>query len=83
MRLTLFETGGALVTYSSHLNDHLKEYIPVYLSSTVQVGLYSSIVFNLLAAEGAYAVANSDSEVGSMAFSDQAISMGYQTERVP
>lgn len=55
----------AVVTHSSHLKDHLNEYEPVYFSSTAQVGLHNSIVFTLLAAVGADAVANSDAVVGS------------------
>lgn len=53
-------------TYVSHLNDHRNMSVPVYLSSTTLVGLWSSKVLCLLVALGAVALANNASESGSV-----------------
>lgn len=52
-------------SYSSHLNPHLKEMVPVYFNSTVCVGFDSSRVFDLLVAVGLVAVIRRDSDSGS------------------
>lgn len=52
-------------TYVSHVNDHRKLRVPVYLSSTTLEGLYSSSVLCLVVALGAVALARSASESGS------------------
>jgi len=59
-------SGEEICAHSSHLNDHLNESAPVYFISTLLVGLYSSIVFVLLTADGAVTVASKDSEKGSI-----------------
>ncbi len=51
--------------YSSHLNPHLKEMVPVYLNSTVCVGFDNSRVFSLVVADGLVAVIRRDSDSGS------------------
>ena len=51
--------------HSSHLNDHRKDRVPVYLISTTEVGLHNSITLTLLVGEGAVAVASNDSDMGS------------------
>jgi hypothetical protein len=53
--------------YSSHLNDHRKDKVPVYLISTTEVGLHNSIVLTLFTGDGAVAVASNDSDMGSKA----------------
>jgi hypothetical protein len=55
-----------LITHSSHLNDHLNDSVPVCLSSTMLVGLYSSRILTLVDADGAVAVIKSDSDNGSI-----------------
>lgn len=52
-------------TYSSHLNDHLKETFPTSLSSTTIDGLKSSRVFCRLTGLGELPVINSDPDIGS------------------
>ena len=56
---------GSELAYSSHLNDHRNDMVPVYLNSTIEVGLHSSTVLTLVTADGAVATASNDSEVGS------------------